>query len=307
VSIFGHSNTYTMEKRFESLTIFDFQEQFPDDKSCMDYLSNIKWANGFVCPKCGNTKYCKGDKEHIRQCTKCNYLASPTSGTLFHKVKFPLLKAFYIVYYVSTNKKGISSTELSRKLGLRQKTCWLFKQKVMHGMRSSGKNKIQGKVEVDESVVGGQEEGVVGRKKGKKKLVVFAIEKKGRGVSRFYGKVIEQSSAIELGDFMKANIEPDAMVKTDKWTGYTPLKKDFINLIQIPSGKKGENFPELHRVIMGFKGWLRGMHHHADHLQAYINEYSYRFNRNYMKVNIFDNLLNRMMIAKPCPYKMIIC
>jgi hypothetical protein len=222
------------------------------------------------------------------------------------KVKFPLLKAFYIVYYVSTNKKGISSTELSRKLGLRQKTCWLFKQKVMHAMKSSGNNKIQGKAEVDESVVGGQEEGVVGRKNGKKKLVVFAIEKKGRGVSRFYGKVIEQSSAKELGDFMKANIESDAMVKTDQWTGYKPLKKDFINLSQIPSGKKGENFPDLHRVIMGFKGWLRGMHHHANHLQAYINEYTYRFNRNFMKANIFENLLNKMMNAKPCPYKMII-
>ena len=106
-----------MERMFESLTIFEFQERFPDDKSCMDYLSGLQWAQGFVCPKCGNTRYCDGHKAHIRQCTKCNYLMSPTSGTLFHKVKFPLLKAFYIVYYVSTNKKGISSTELSRKLG----------------------------------------------------------------------------------------------------------------------------------------------------------------------------------------------
>jgi predicted RNA-binding Zn-ribbon protein involved in translation (DUF1610 family) len=307
MSKIGHSNISIMEKRFESLTIFDFQEQFPDEKSCMNHLSNLKWSGGFMCPQCGNTKYCKGDKVHIRQCTKCNYLASPTSGTLFHKVKFPLLKAFYIVYYISTNKKGISSTELSRKLGLRQKTCWFFKQKVMQAMKSSGNNKIKGKAEVDETVVGGQEEGVVGRKNNKKKLVVFAIEKTGRGISRLYGKVIERSSAKELGDFMKANIEKDASVKTDEWTGYKPLKKDFVNLSQIPSGKKGENFPDLHRVIMGFKGWLRGMHHHATHLQAYINEYTYRFNRNFMKANIFDNLLNRMMIAKPYPYKMIIC
>jgi hypothetical protein len=177
----------------------------------------------------------------------------------------------------------------------------------MHAMKSSGSNKIKGKAEVDESVVGGQEEGVIGRKKGKKKLVVFAIEKTGRGVSRFYGKVIEQSSAKELGDFMKANIELDAIVKTDKWSGYKPLKKDYINLSQIPSGKKGENFSDLHRVIMGFKGWLRGIHHHADHLQSYIDEYTYRFNRNFMKTNIFDNLVNRMMNAKPCTYKMLIC
>lgn len=307
MSKIGLSNISIMEKRFESLTIFDFQEQFPDEKSCMNYLANLKWSGGFICPQCNNTKHCNGNKEHIRQCTKCNYLASPTSGTLFHKVKFPLLKAFYIVYYISTNKKGISSTELSRKLGLRQKTCWLFKQKVMRAMKSSGNNKIKGKAEVDETVVGGQEEGVVGRKNGKKKLVVFAIEKRGRGISRLYGKVIERSSAKELGGFMKANIEKDAIVKTDKWAGYKPLKKNFVNLSQIQSGKKGENFPDLHRVIMGFKGWLRGMHHHANHLQAYIDEYTYRFNRNFMKANIFDNLLNRMMIAKPCPYKIIIC
>ena len=79
-------------------------------------------------------------------------------------MKFSILKAFYIIYYVSTNKKGISSTELSRKLELRQKTCWLFKQKVMRAMKSSGKDLLEGKVEVDESMVGGQEEGVVGRK-----------------------------------------------------------------------------------------------------------------------------------------------
>ncbi len=295
-----------MEQRFKSLSIFEFQERFPDDKSCMSYLSELKWGNGFQCPQCGNEKYCDGNKGHIRQCTKCNRLVSPTSGTLFHKVKFPLLKAFYIVYYMSTNKKGISSTELSRKLELRQKTCWLFKQKVMQAMKSSGNNKIEGKAEVDETVVGGQEEGVVGRKNKKKKLVVFAVERKGKGLSRFYGKVIENSSAKELGAFMKIYIDTKADVKTDEWTGYKPLKEEFVNLRQSPSGKKGENFPDLHRAIMGFKGWLRGIHHHATHLQAYINEYTYRFNRSNMKENIFENLITRMVKATPCSYKMII-
>lgn len=292
-----------MEQLFQSLTIFDFQARFPDDRSCMQYLSGLKWADGYRCPKCGNAKYCAGDKEFSRQCTKCRHISSPTSGTLFHKVKFPLLKAFYIVYYVSTNRKGISSTELSRKLGLRQKTCWLFKQKVMRGMKSSGQFKITGKAEVDETVVGGQEEGVRGRENNKKKLVVFAIERKGKGVSRVYGKVIGKSSAKELGSFMKDTIEPGTEIKTDEWTGYKPLKKDFANLRQVPSGKKGDNFPDLHRVIMGFKGWLRGMHHRVENLQAYIDEYCYRFNRSNMKGGIFDNLLRRMINADPLPYK----
>lgn len=295
-----------MEQKFKSLTIFEFQERFPDEKSCMDYLTELKWSNGFECPKCSNTKYCNGHKEHIRQCSKCNYLVSPTSGTLFHKVKFPLLKAFYIVYYISTSSKGIASTELSRKLGLRQKTCWLFKLKVMQAMKSSGNYKIEGKVEVDETVVGGQEEGVVGRKNNKKKLVVFAIERKGKGISRLYGKVIPNSSAKELGAFMKTYITPEASVKTDEWTGYGPLKKEFVNLEQVPSGKKGENFPDLHRAIMGFKGWLRGIHHHTEYLQAYVDEYTYRFNRNFMKEKIFDNLMRRMINGSPCTYKNII-
>lgn len=299
-------NIKEMENKFRSLTIFEFQERFPDEDSCYQYLTELKWSTGFVCPNCGHTKYCNGKRKYDRQCTSCHRITSPTSGTLFHQLKFSVLKAFYIVYYVSTNKKGISSTELSRKLGLRQKTCWKFKVKVMKAMESSGNHKIDGNAEVDETVVGGQEEGVVGRKNRKKKLVVFAIERNGKGVSRMYGKVIKQSSSKELGEFMKTIININAQIKTDKWRGYSPLAKDFKNLSQVDSGKKGGNFPDLHRCIMGFKGWLRGMHHQVENLQAYIDEYCYRFNRSNMREGIFDNLLTRMVNADPFPYKPII-
>jgi len=292
-----------MENKFRSLTIFEFQDRFPGEDSCYQYLTELKWSTGFVCPNCGHTNYCNGKRKYDRQCTSCHRITSPTSGTLFHQLKLSVLKAFYIVYYVSTSKKGISSTELSRKLGLRQKTCWKFKGKVMKAMESSGNHKINGNAEVDETVVGGQEEGVVGRKNGKKKLVVFAIERNGKGVSRMYGKVILQSSSKELGGFMKTTIDLNAQIKTDKWRGYSPLAKDFKNLSQVDSGRKGGNFPDLHRCIMGFKGWLRGIHHHVENLQAYIDEYCYRFNRSNMKEGIFDNLLTRMVKADPFPYK----
>jgi hypothetical protein len=294
-----------MESKYKSLSIFEFQERFPDQDSCYKHLAEVKWSDGFKCKKCGHDKYCKGTGNHARQCTSCHVSESATSGTLFHGAKFSILKAFYIVYYVSTNKKGIATTELSRKLELRQKTCWLFKQKVMRAMKSSGNNLLGGKVEVDETVVGQQEEGVKGRKNDKKDLVVFAIEKKGSGVSRMYGKVIEKASSEELGAFMEKTIDKEAAIKTDGWTGYKPLKSKFVNLTQEKSTKKGKNFPLMHRIIMGFKGWMRGIHHQTSYLQAYIDEYCYRFNRNFMKENIFDNLLNRMVKAKPCPYKIL--
>ena len=289
------------------LTLFDFQNSFSTENDCLEYLANDKWKDGYVCKKCSNTSYCKGIKDLDRQCTKCRYLESPTAGTLFHKIKFPLVKAFHIVYFISTNKKGITSTELSRKLGLKQKVCWLFKRKVMKAMDSSKNFPLSGIVEVDETFVGGSDENAKGRKKGKKKLVVVAIEKKKNGVSRFYAKVIDKANAENLGEFMRTTIKKEAKITTDEWTGYKPLDKEFENMIHKKSGKKGENFPELHRVIMNFKGWLRGLHHHVGDLQDYINEYTYRFNRSFMKGNIFDNLMNRMINTLPHTYKTIIC
>ena len=153
-----------MEQRFKSLSLFEFQKRFKTSEDCLVYLAHRKWSHGYKCKKCGHFHSCSGHAPHSRQCTSCRYVESPTAQTLFHQVKFDLLKAFYIVYFVSTNKKGITSTELSRKLNLRQKTCWAFKRKVMKAMKSSGDNLITGKAEVDESVFGGQEIGVKGRK-----------------------------------------------------------------------------------------------------------------------------------------------
>jgi transposase-like protein len=294
-----------MEHKFTSLSLFDFQQQFSTPDNCYIYLSKLKWFEGYSCSKCGHKNFCAGMTPYSLQCTSCNYTESVTANTLFHKVKFDILKAFYMVYFISTNKKGITSTELSRKLSLRQKTCWAFKRKVMKAMKSSKLHPLIGQVEVDETVFGGEESGVRGRKNKNKKLVVIAIEKKKKGVSRFYAKIIPKSDAKSLGDFMKDHIDPKAHITTDKWSGYRPLIKDFENLKQKPSGKKGNGFPEMHRVIMMCKSWLRGVHHHVEDLQDYLDEYIYRFNRSFMKENIFENLMVRMVKAKPCYIKNI--
>ena len=206
----------------------------------------MKWPRGFKCERCAHTHYCKGKFDRTRQCTECGYQATPTSNTLFHKVKFPILKAMYIVYFVATNKQGISSTALSRKLGLRQKTCQSFKRKVMIAMASSQDYPLKGKVEVDETVVGQQEEGLRGRKNDKKKLVVVAIERKGRGIGRMYGRETNDAGNHSFKPFFEDHFEdhiaPEAQIKTGEWTGYLPLKKNYQHLQQIPSGKKGKNF-----------------------------------------------------------------
>jgi hypothetical protein len=169
----------------------------------------------------------------------------------------------------------------------------------MQAMESSGRYLLDGNVDVDEFFVGGLEDGKKGCGKERKELIVLAIEKRGKSISRMYGKVISQADAKNLGEFIRKKIEKKANIKTDKWLGYKPLKSKFENMTQLSSGDKGGNFPEIHRAIMLFKAWLRGIHHHVTDLQAYVDEYTYRFNRHFMNAHIFDNLILRMVNAKP--------
>ena len=218
---------------------------------------------------------------------------------MFEKLKFSILIAFHIVFKISMKKKGMSTLELSNEFELRQMTCWAFKQKLQQVMKSSLKSLLTGIIHVDEFMVGGPEVGKKGRSKGLKKLIVLAVEIVEDGVGRAYADVIEHSSAIELGGFLTKYFSREAEVVSDKWKGYTPLKKEFKNLKQVAS-EDGKNFKELHIHIMNIKGWLRGIHHHCskDRMQNYLDEYHFRYYRRYNMDTIFDVLIRKKVDFK---------
>lgn len=115
----------------ENLSQQQVEEMYQNDDACMKYLSELKWADGFTCRKCGNDNFCEGKMPHSRRCTRCKNEESATANTLFHNVKFPVSKAFYITYTVCKNTSTtISTYDLSSKLDLRQMTCWKFRNKV---------------------------------------------------------------------------------------------------------------------------------------------------------------------------------
>lgn len=283
---------------FTGTNILDFVHAFDDQEKCLKYLSSLKWRSGFSCPKCGNESWSKTRHLHIRRCNKCKNKDSATAGSLFHKCKIDLPKAFMIVFLVSTGKKGISSTELSRKLSLRQKTCYYFKRKVMQAMQSSGSIKLKGRVDVDEFFVGGFEEGKVGRSKGKKKQVVMGIEMRKRGIVRCQALQITDCGTKQLKPFFDKYIDKQARIRTDKWRGYSPLKNEYKELIQEQSNPK-QNFKLFHRQVMMVKGWLRGIHHSVKNLQPYLDEFCFRFNRNNAMERIFNNITTRMIYHQP--------
>jgi len=287
-----------MKELFDGLSIYDFQDQFGDEKSCTDTLVKLKWSDGFKCRYCGYGNYCKTKRYGERRCCSCKKPESATAKTLFHKLKFPLHKAFLMLYLITTNKRGISSAELHRKVGVHKRTALLFKRKAMEAMGSHCNYKMDGEVEVDETSVGQKEKGKPGRSKGSKKLVVVAIQRAGKGISKVYARHISNAGVKELKPFFEDHIDLKAKIKTDKWRSYTSLKKSYKNLKQEASNN-GKNFDLMHRFIMGFKAWLRGIHSSVRDLQKYLDEYCYRFNRNRSGGNIFNLLLKRMVNYPP--------
>jgi len=287
-------------KMFKGVGIFDFSNHFTSNEDCKDYLSDVKWSSGYNCRRCGHTKYCGTKRYGERRCTKCRSVESPTAHTLFHKVKFPLLKAFHIIFYLSTSSKGMSTYEMARKLGMSQPVVWRFKRKVMLGMKSSGNYPIDGSVAVDETTIGGKVKEKRGRSQTTKKQVVIAIQKHSRGgISRAYAQVIQNAGTKQLMPFIERHIDINADIVTDGWRGYTPIAQGSKYRLRQIKSAKGKNFPLLHRFIMGLKSWLRGIHHRVKYLQTYLDEYTYRFNRHLFKDILFHNLVKRLVAHSP--------
>jgi hypothetical protein len=195
----------------------------------------------------------------------------------------------------------MSTYEMARKLGMSQPVVWRFKRKVMLAMKSSGNYPIDGSVVVDETTIGGKVKGKPGRSQTTKKQVVITIQKHSKGgISRAYAQVIQNAGTKQLLSFIERHVDKKADIITDGWSGYTPIAQGSkYRLTQIKSAK-GENFPLLHRFIMGLKSWLRGIHHRVKYLQTYLDEYTYRFNRHLFKDILFHNLVKRLMAHTPC-------
>jgi hypothetical protein len=118
----------------EEINRDQLEQLFQSDEKCLEFLAGLKWSEGYICRKCGNTNYCAGKTPYSRRCTKCKTEESATNGTIFHNCKFPVSKAFYIAYNVCKGEESLSTYEFARRLSLRQMTCWNFKTKIQNAL-----------------------------------------------------------------------------------------------------------------------------------------------------------------------------
>lgn len=293
---------------FKGQNLIEFAECFKTDEDCKEYLSILKWEDGYICRKCGHKKS-QIRKDFSRTCNICSDTESSTANTLFHKVKFGLRKAFFICFEMATTTKSLSAMQMSVRYGVQESTARLFMHKVREAMKSSGNNPIDGIVHVDEFVVGGHEESKQGRSyDSKKKKSVCAVELTNDGkVKRFYAMKIKDFSAKSLSGIFDKHISKEAKITTDNWKGYRPISRDY-NITQIPS-ESGANFKALHTMIHQIKTWIRTTYSWVSegNIERYFNEFSYRINRSQNKNTIFNNLIKRMVTSENITHKQILC
>jgi len=276
----------------------EVQARFCDEKACRQYLAESRWPDGFRCPACGHGDALELPTRFLWRCRACGRDTSVTAGTILHRTRTPLTRWFWAAYLVTTHTPGLSALQLQRQLGIRRyETAWTILHKLRRAMVRPGRDLLRDKVEVDEAYVGGPEIDLRGgRQLRDKALVVAAVEVRGKGSGRVRLQVVPDASGPSLTGFVKANVSFGATVMTDGWQGYAPLSDMGYRHRPRTQGdprRASKILPRVHRVFGNLQTWLRGTHHgvSAKHLQAYLDEFTFRFNRRHTPMAAFQTLL----------------
>lgn len=288
-------------------TLKQFNKAFPDDAACARYLYRLRWPEGFTCPRCGaEGKWMKSARQLLR-CAN-GHQVSVTSGTALHRTKQPLWNWFHAAFAISTSTAGLSALQLQKQLGLtRYETAYMLMQKIRRFIVNPLRSPLRGTVEIDEMYVGGVEPGRPGRGALKKALVVAAVEvipyqdKKGKQrtrAGRIRMKIIPNAQAKTLVPWVSKNVEPGSTLVVDAHAGYTPLSGAYELEEHISS--HGDYLPMSGLIASNFKARMSGIYHGAfskKHLQAYLNEYVYRFNRRFTRGASFERCLSLLLAS----------
>ena len=295
-------------------TLSEFDRFFPDEEECARYLVQIRWPDGFICPKCEGKSYWLL-KSGLLECSKCGRQTSVTSGTVLHGTRKPLKDWLRAIWWIATQKTGGSAKGLKRILGFGSyQTAWAWLQKLKRGMVCPGRELLQGPVEVDYAFIGGKEAGVKGRQSFKKARIVVGVEVKGlerKITGRARVRHVKDFSADSLVPFVVENVVTGSNVITDGWSGYKALReRGFLHEVRVTRRKipgTDDLLPNVHRVVALLKRWLLGTHHGAvqpKHLQHYLDEFTFRHNRRKSRHvgKIFYRLLQGVCETTPESY-----
>lgn len=291
---------------YKQIDFFEFMKKFSTDHKCWKHLVKKRWPHGFLCPRCGSrTAYFLSHRK-LFQCQQCRYQVSVTANTVFHKTRTPLTRWFGAIFLVATHKNGIAARYIHRHLGIRTKTAWIMVHKIRQAMKHRNERYLlKGLIEMDESYFGQKGvSGKAGRGAAGKTTVLAAVEVPDNSKPRFAAlKTIEDLSATEVKSAVHTLVEPHQILKTDGYATYKILPG--IGHFHYPKVLRDksmihEHLPWVHILFSNVKSALRGTFHgvSSKHLQRYLDEFTYRFNRRFSEPKIFDQLLTACVNSK---------
>lgn len=271
-------------------TLIETTMYFSDEQVCRDYLENIRWGGFPVCPHCGHKEVYIYSNGKLYKCKECKEQFTVKVGTIFEDSKISLSKWFVVIYLLTAHKKGISSLQLHRDIGVTQKTAWFMLQRIRYAIRTKSFNApLKNFVEADETYVGGKAknkhackrlEGTQGRNT-QDKTAVFGLVERGGNVM---AQTVKDVSGNTLKPIIYDNVKDGSVISTDEWRSYAGLDGKYKHLIVdhgagiyvngLAHTNTMENFWSL------LKRGLIGIYHNVSskHLDKYIDEFEFRYN-----------------------------
>ncbi len=293
----------------------EFERRFAAEDACRAYLEQLRWPEGFRCPRCEARKAWPV-RRRWWQCAACAHQTSVTAGTIFQDTRTPLPAWFRAMWWVTNQKTGVSALGLQRTLGLRSyKTAWTWLHKLRRAMVRPGRDCLRGWVEVDETYVGGVHPGRRGRQTETKALVAVAVEVERGRLGRIRLRRLLDASGPSLTAFVQDAVAPDSLVHTDGWSGYDPLERHGyrhqVTWLHGQAQPPSQLMPHVHQVVSLLKRWLLGTHHGAvthAHLDYYLDEFTFRFNRRRSRSRgkLFYRLVQQAVAIDPAPYESLV-
>jgi len=296
--------------------LVEFEEWFPDEEACVQFLERLRWPDGFICPACGEkTEPWRASRARL-VCQSCRKQASVTAGTLFHRSRKPLKLWFRAAWEITSQKYGANALGLQRVLGLGSyHTAWEWLHRFRRAMVRPGRSQLSGLVEVDETYVGGADVGTRGRETIKKAIVAVAVElndgaEGSERMARIRLRHVPDVSTESLGSFVRDVAEPGTVIRTDGWRSYARLEamgfeREVVTLSASPDPAH-VLMPNVHRVAALLKRWILGTLQGGvakEQLEYYLDEFTFRFNRRSSNARglLFYRLLEHAVQMEPVP------
>lgn len=285
----------------------EFIERFSLESDCESYLEELRWPEGFRCPNCGGSDAWKTNRS-LWHCHQCSHQTSVKSGTVFDGSRKPLRLWFHVAWLMMSHKTGLSARTLCDTFGFGSyQTAWGWLHKYRSVMIRKGREPLQERVEVNETYIGGPKPGSRGRGAAGKTMVLVAVEGARKAPERVRFRCVPSATKSSLLEFVKDYVAPGSTIVTDGLLAYKSLEKaGFKHERHRTSGdpEELEQLGHAHLVVSLLKRWLEGTHQGAirpSHLQAYLDEFSFRFNRRLSthRGKLFYRLMQQAVTTRP--------